>query len=155
LSNMECIKRVLALSKGAVLMVFDEPVRSVKQASSVSGVSESDIVKTVVVRGARGDYAVVVLGSCRVSLEKLGLALKDESLRLARAREVLEVTGYESGGVPPVCLDERVRTVIDKRVLERDYVVGGGGSTHALLKLPVSLLLQFNSNPIVADVSEC
>ena len=155
MEGAECIKQALAASEKAFLIVFDEPVVSVKQASRVSGVSESEIVKTVVVRGARGDYAVIVNGPCKVSLEKLRLALEESSLRLARAKEVLELTGYEAGGVPPICLADRVRVVIDRRVLERKYIVGGGGFTHALLKLPVSALTSLNRKPVIADVSEC
>ncbi|MEM3921420.1 MAG: YbaK/EbsC family protein, partial [Nitrososphaerota archaeon] len=53
--------------------------------------------------------------------------------RLASTREVKEITGYEVGELPPVGIP--VKTLIDPKVLERSYVLGGGGAINRLIKI--------------------
>lgn len=154
-SGLECLKSLLKEADGAVLFVLDEPARTVEQASKLLGVSAAEIVKTIVVRGSLGDYAVVLRGDCKLSLEKLAKALGEASLRLAKASEVKELTGFEAGGVPPVCLGPRVKVVVDERVSSMAFAVGGGGHERFLVKLPARLIFETSARAVKADVAEC
>ncbi len=106
------------------LIKLDKPVRTVKQAARAMGVSESKIVKTLVVN-CGGEYrAYIVRGDKRLDLEKL-------DCRMATPEEVFNVTGYRTGGVPPIL---NIPTYVDQELLSEDYVYGGGGDDHTLLK---------------------
>jgi len=67
----------------------------------------------------------------RLSLEKLSRII-GKKLRLARAREVEKATEYPVGAVPPV--GHGLKTYVDRGVLNVETVIGGGGSTHSLLR---------------------
>lgn len=74
---------------------------------------------------------IIVDGESTVDLSKLTRFFG--SARLATPKEVKEITGYEVGGIPPVGI--KVRTVVDPKVLENEFVIGGGGSVDKLSKL--------------------
>ena len=96
---------------------------------------------------------VIVPGSMKVSRKKLRPLIKKENIKLASAGDVLRVTGFEVGAVPPIGNKSRMRCILDKRVAEFNDVWAGGGAVNRLVHLKVSDIIRFN-NPIVADVSE-
>ena len=56
------------------------------------------------------------------------------------ADDVLRVTGYPVGAVPPFPLKTDVPAYIDPKVLEVDVVYCGGGDVDALLEVPTEEL---------------
>jgi prolyl-tRNA editing enzyme YbaK/EbsC (Cys-tRNA(Pro) deacylase) len=123
-------------------MVFDQPVRSVQQAVEVSGYPKSNFIKTVLLRHkSEGNYiCTVITGGSKVDKKVLQDGVNPKRWRLATPEEVLEVTGFPVGGVPPVCLGSVVKIYVDPRVLTREYVIGGGGTANSLLKLNPELI---------------
>jgi prolyl-tRNA editing enzyme YbaK/EbsC (Cys-tRNA(Pro) deacylase) len=71
-------------------------------------------------------------------------------VRLASPREVKEVTGYEVGELPPIGIP--VKTLIDLRVLERSYVLGGGGAVNRLIRIDPRKIVEVQ-NAEVEDIS--
>ncbi|MHA1984364.1 MAG: aminoacyl-tRNA deacylase, partial [Candidatus Hodarchaeales archaeon] len=65
--------------------------------------------------------------------------------------EVLNLTGYEIGSVPPIGLNFPV--IIDSSIVEKTIVYAGGGTTSSVLKISVEKLLEL-SNPIIADIGK-
>jgi len=51
----------------------------------------------------------------------------------------LAVTGYPIGGVPPVL---NIPVFIDEELLNEDYVYGGGGDDHSLLRFKPRVLVE-------------
>ena len=130
------------------MMYFTSPVRTVSQASEVSGFPEEKIVKTIILKGRR-NYAVIIAGKKRVDLERLkGM---DEELRLASPEEVMEITGFPPGAVPPIIGKGGIITVLDKDLLNEEYVVGGGGKENSLVKIKVSDIIE-KTNPIIMEL---
>lgn len=100
------------------------------------GVPLDAVAKTVVFVGDGGEPVLVVLpGGRRVDQRGLARALGYRRLRLARREEVLGATGYEPGAVPPVGHARRVRVVVDRALLSREWVYAGGGSPRHLLRI--------------------
>ena len=65
-----------------------------------------------------------------------------------------EATGYAIGGVPPICHDRPIATVID-RSLERFLTVWcAAGTPHAVFEIGVESLLGAIPDADVRDVSE-
>ncbi len=103
---------------------LEVPVRTVREAAHAVGVGEDKIIKTIVVNCGGEFRAYVLRGTKRLDVKSLGC-------RLATPEEVFSVTGYPVGGVPPVL---GIPVFIDEELLSEDYVYGGGGDGHSLLR---------------------
>jgi prolyl-tRNA editing enzyme YbaK/EbsC (Cys-tRNA(Pro) deacylase) len=103
---------------------LEVPVRTVREAARAAGVGEDKIIKTIVVNCGGEFRAYILRGTKRLDVKSLGC-------RLATPEEVLSVTGYPVGGVPPVL---GIPVFIDEELLSEDYVYGGGGDDHSLLR---------------------
>ena len=82
----------------------------------------------------------IVSGEDRASTSRVAKALQISRSRLATPREILQNTGYEIGGVPS--LSYSATFLVDPKVANREYIITGGGTEYALLKLKVEDLLE-------------
>jgi len=124
------------------------PVRTVKETSALTGLPESSIIKTLVFVSDRGGVAVIIPGDKRADLKKLEKIFG--KVRLASEEEVLKLTGFPLGGVPP--FGHNLQTVVDSSLNPDDEVVGGGGDERTLIKVRVRDIIEVN-RAMVADVS--
>ncbi|MEA1993283.1 MAG: YbaK/EbsC family protein [Euryarchaeota archaeon] len=129
-------------------IIFEEKVKTVEQAKKVLNISSKEIIKSLVVAGDE-PFVCIVPGNKSVSFKKLKKIY--ENIRMATKEEVFEATGYEVGGVPPI-VDTRV--LIDKRVMKRGYVYGGGGNTQTLLRIKPADIVAINENVGIVDIAE-
>ncbi|MEM4523375.1 MAG: YbaK/EbsC family protein, partial [Nitrososphaeria archaeon] len=90
------------------------------------------------------------IGNVMVSYEHANTII---NLGGGKAKEVKEILGYEIGSVPPIFHKSSVKVFIDERVLKYEYVIGGGGSTHSLLKIKSKDILNL-TKALVCDISE-
>jgi prolyl-tRNA editing enzyme YbaK/EbsC (Cys-tRNA(Pro) deacylase) len=111
---------------------LEVPVRTVREAARAVGVGEDKIIKTIVVNCGGEFRAYILRGTKRLDVKSLGC-------RLATPEEVLTVTGYPIGGVPPVL---NIPVFIDEELLNEDYVYGGGGDDHSLLRFKPRVLVE-------------
>jgi len=111
---------------------LEVPVRTVREAARAVGVGEDKIIKTIVVNCGGEFRAYILRGTKRLDVKSLGC-------RLATPEEVLSVTGYPVGGVPPVL---NIPVFIDEELLNEDYVYGGGGDDHSLLRFKPRVLVE-------------
>jgi prolyl-tRNA editing enzyme YbaK/EbsC (Cys-tRNA(Pro) deacylase) len=114
----------MRLEEVGEVIALQIPVRTVREAARAVGVGEDKIIKTIVVNCGGEFRAYILRGTKRLDVKSLGC-------RLATPEEVLSVTGYPVGGVPPVL---GVPVFIDGELLSEDYVYGGGGDDHSLLR---------------------
>lgn len=125
---------------------------TVGDAARALGVSVSVVVKTLVVVDDKGrTYAVLVPGDRKLDLSRLA-DLVGARVRLAKPREVLNATGYPTGGVPPVALPSDVRLIVDEALLSLERAYGGGGENGVLLEFDPRELVRATM-PLVAKVS--
>jgi len=139
---------------GEVLRL-EQPTPTVAAAAEAVGVSPDAILKTVVFMAQGEPILVVARGLARVDRRLLARALGvgRKKVRVARAEEVLEATGYPAGAVPPLGHRRALPTYIDRRVLERPVAYAGGGAHNALLRIaPADLLAATRAN--VLDVQQ-
>lgn len=117
---------------GGAILEVGRPVRTVEEAVKASKADRRQVIKSLLFIAEDGKPVLVIVdGESRVDLDKVSKIFGP--VRLATPREVIEVTGYEVGAVPPIGV--KVRTIMDPRVLENSYVIGGGGSIDRLSKL--------------------
>ena len=78
-------------------------VGSLEEAAAARGVAPSDLIKTLVVRRAEGDYLfVLVPGGREISWPKLRELLGVSRLSMPDAETAREATGYERGTITPL-----------------------------------------------------
>jgi prolyl-tRNA editing enzyme YbaK/EbsC (Cys-tRNA(Pro) deacylase) len=116
----------------------------------------NDIVKTVVfidldkkLEYGNGVMALVSASS-RVDKDKLKKICKSK-IKISSPDEVLILTGYPAGGVPPFGF--KGRFYLDKFLLNKDIVYAGGGSIRTLVKTSIKEILKSNKAEIV-DIVE-
>ncbi len=100
-----------------------------------------------------GEYIVVVCrGDGKISLKKLSSLLKRDA-RLASREEVVETTGYQVGGVPPFNHANKLKILIDSKILEKSEITTSGGSPIILISMRTTDLISLSGGEVV-DVSE-
>jgi prolyl-tRNA editing enzyme YbaK/EbsC (Cys-tRNA(Pro) deacylase) len=107
---------------------------------------------TIVVASKRppGHYAAcVVLANTRLDVNKTVRNLMDvRKLSFAPADVTAEVTGMIMGGVTPFALPDGVPIYVDAAVMERDWVIVGGGSRSLKIKIAPEALLAVGGQAI-------
>jgi hypothetical protein len=90
-------------------------------------------------------HRVVELGACRGGGERISR----RRLKLAKADEVLEITGYPVGTVPPFGHNLPIPTIIEANVVEQKELYAGGGEINALIRLKTAELQRVLQAPIL------
>ena len=120
-------------------------------------VSLDHSANAILVRARTGErrYALcVLLASDRLDgnhtvRKKLGA----RKVSFASADETRDMTGMEIGGVTPIALPPALPIWIDDRVMQRDYVVLGGGNRDSKLKVDPKVLLMQNNVEVVPGLA--
>ncbi len=116
------------------------------EASKELGIPISEIVKSVLFITSEGDAVLVIVrGDKRVDQGKLARELGTKKLRLATRDEVLRISGYEAGTIPPVGHINRIMTLIDNTIPIEGSVYAGGGTIGSSLKIKVKDIIQLQS----------
>lgn len=129
---------------------FSEPTLSVEDSARQLEVDPKRIVKSLVFKDEKkSPLLAIVPGVKRVDEEKLSKA-KGSKVKIAKAREVEEFTGYKIGEVPPI--NPGVETYVDSEITSFDTVIAGGGSTHTLVEIDPQDIIRVTDAEI-ADIS--
>lgn len=108
------------------------PIKTVEEGLNFLGIEPADGVSTLIFRTDKGFFAVLRRDDHQLDFTKLKEVLGVDTLSLASDQEIIEQTGAAKGATP---LLSGLRTVMDKSVLEREYVYGGTGSFEHDLKI--------------------
>ncbi len=147
-------------SLDAELVPFDTLVDHkdhVLEAIKDMNISLDDGIKTIVFYDQdkpllEGNAVIAIVPAmARVDRKKVK-ELCGSRIKIAGSDEVLQLTGYPAGGVPPFGFQARV--YIDISLIKKEcYVYAGGGSVYALSKTKISEIIKSN-NPIIEDIIE-
>jgi len=92
------------------------------------GLSVSQTVKTIVLKGDRSGIFVCCLGGHReIDMKKLPEVTGDKNIETVPAERLLTLTGYVRGGVSPLGMKKNLRILIDSDVLNEDSVSMSAG----------------------------
>lgn len=121
----------------AELVFPDAPTPTVPAAAKAMNVEEDQIVKSVLFLVNDKPFLVYGCGTRRVDPRKLAERLKvnRKVVKLADADQVLEITGYPVGTVPPIGLKTKMPAFMDPAVQAYEVVYAGGGGINALLRI--------------------
>ncbi|RLF12285.1 MAG: hypothetical protein DRJ69_01080 [Thermoprotei archaeon] len=133
---------------GGEIINVGKPVKTVEQAVKATNSKPKQIIKSLLFMSQEGPILVIVDGESKVNPSKLTKIFGNT--RLARPEEVKEITGFEVGAVPPIGV--KVKTVVDPKVLENEFVIGGGGSIDRLSKLSPQKIVE-RQRAMIIDVT--
>ncbi len=129
------------------------PVSSLEEAAVARGVAPGDIIKTLVVRRADGDYLfVLVPGDRQFSWPKLRALLGTPRLSMPDAAGALAATGYERGTITPFGSTNAWPVIADSSVVGRRVSMGAGAQGVAVTVDGSAVLTALGAQ--VADIAD-
>ena len=133
------------------LREFDESTKNSALAAQALGCSVAEIAKSVVFVGEM-TAVVIISGDKRVDGTKLAKVMGAE-LRVAKADEVRDRTGFPIGGVPPFPHGEGIVVLADASLTRFGHVWAAAGTTHSVFGIGTPDLLRLlGSRPV--DIAE-
>jgi uncharacterized protein (TIGR02118 family) len=132
------------------------PTPTVPAAAAVLGIEADQIVKSVIFWVDERPFLVYGCGTRRVDPRKLAARLQvgRKRVKLADADQVLDITGYAVGTVPPVGLKTPMPAYMDPAVRQYEVIYAGGGGIDALLKMTTTELLRVSNAEIVSMLED-
>jgi prolyl-tRNA editing enzyme YbaK/EbsC (Cys-tRNA(Pro) deacylase) len=124
-----------------------------KRAADLLGVPLVEVVKTLLFFLDTRPALVLVPGDRQASPELIRSVSGCSDVVLARPFEVLQITGFRAGALPPCGLAVEILTFADPEVFTRPIVYCGGGTTTTMLKMRSEDLLRV-AQPLVASLTQ-
>lgn len=85
------------------------------EAARVLGQNPEQVFKTLVTVGKTNKYYVFLVPvAAELDLKKAALSVREKSVEMLKAKELLPVTGYVHGGCSPLGMKKSFPTIIDK-----------------------------------------
>ena len=150
-SSIERVRAVLSASGLALEAVeLDASTRTAQEAADAIGCTVSQIVKSLVFRGAQSGEAILILasGTNRVD-EKRMAKTAGEALFRADADFVRAETGFAIGGVAPVGHIRPVKTFIDRDLQQYEEIWAAAGKPNAVFRLTPDDLVALTRGAVV------
>jgi Cys-tRNA(Pro)/Cys-tRNA(Cys) deacylase len=121
--------REVAASGIPFRVVSTERPSSARESAALQGIEVGQLIRTIVVRRAAGDYVfVLVPGGRQIDWPLLRAHLGISRLSLPDHEEARDVTGYERGAITPFASATAWPVVADATIAERDRVAIGAGA---------------------------
>jgi tryptophanyl-tRNA synthetase len=122
-------------------LIKHPPIKTVEEGLVYLGISADQGVSTLIFETEKGNVAVLRRDDHQLSEEKIKKVLGLQKIRMCKPSEVLKLTGCEVGFVSPYNPDFII--VMDKTILEKDFVYLGTGSPEYDLKIAPRDLVTF------------
>jgi|Deesub1362A_J573_1020465.scaffolds.fasta_scaffold00328_17 prolyl-tRNA editing enzyme YbaK/EbsC (Cys-tRNA(Pro) deacylase) len=138
MKNADWLQEYIFVNKFNAKIVEVRRASTVKEAASELGCDRRQIIKSIVLTTEDKAVIAIVDGTSSVDLKKVE-EIVGNKVRIADREEVSRLTEFPAGGVPPI--GHTCTVLLDERVLQSEYVYGGGGDeTHLLLISPSEIL---------------
>jgi len=106
-----------------------------RRAADLLGVGLQEIVKSLLFVTDTGPLVCLVTGDAQVDVERVCAEAASVHCALAPPADVLALTGYRPGAMPPCALKNDVPVLADEAVFNERVVYCGGGTTTTMLKI--------------------
>ena len=149
----EPVERVAAVLRAAAVDArieeFPEGTPNARDAAQAVGCDLSQIVKSLVLVCDGVFVLALVPGDVRADERAVAEAVSAREVRVARADEVRQATGFEPGGVAPFPHLGVAQSVIDESLLAHQFVwIGAGTPTHLAALDPHDLQRLAGAKPV-------
>ena len=153
MNPVEQVRQALSTSGLDAGLVRELPADTSTAESAARAVSapQGSIVKSLIFLADNAPLLVLVAGDQRADVKRLRatLGISKRRLRIARPPQVLEHTGFEVGGVPPVGHAKPMRTLIDSTLARFDTVWAAAGSANAVFPISFDSLLSITGGEVM------
>jgi len=123
-------------------------------AAKAAGLELNRVTKNLVSKTDEGEPVLLIIpGDKRVRLKSAAKALGARRVSLVSFEEAERISGYPPGGTPSIGHKTKMRTVMDKSLLQYETIYCGGGSRERLLELRTEDVVKLN-NAIIAEISK-
>ncbi len=152
------VRRTIADLADVTVIDCDPALADTADFCAAYGYAMEDSANAILVAGKSDPpvYAVcVVLATTRLDVNRVvrrRLGVRKASF--APADLTAEITGMAMGGVTPFALPSEMLLWIDRRVMERERIVVGGGSRSAKVVGPPEMLLGVAGAEVVDDLAQ-
>ena len=128
----------------AIIIPLDQHTPTVGDAARALNVETDQIIKSLVFQIHGDPLLVINNGLARVDRKKLAayLGVGRKKVKFADPDQVLEITGFIVGSMPPFGHENKLRTLIDPAVIRMETVYGGGGDINAMMEIATDVLLE-------------
>jgi prolyl-tRNA editing enzyme YbaK/EbsC (Cys-tRNA(Pro) deacylase) len=158
MTSVEQVRRALSSSGLDPDLIHELPAdtSTAEAAARAVGAPLGSIVKSLIFLADGAPLLVLVSGDGRADVKRMRslLGLSKRRLRIARPAEVLQHTGFEVGGVPPVGHRPPLRTLIDRTLSRFDTVWAAAGSAHAVFPITYEQLVTITQGEVMDLVVE-
>lgn len=125
------------------LIQHDRPILTREDGSSYFGIDVGQTAPTLILKTDKGFFGMIISGSSeKIDFEKIAILLNCKKVKLARPSEVQKVTGYSVGSVALIGFN--LPCLIDKCLLNFDFIYGGTGKSTCTLKISPQAILELN-----------
>ena len=139
----------------AVIVHLPVETPTVAAAACVVNVKPEQIIKSLMFIADGSPVLVITNGLTRIHRKRLAdvLGMSRKCVKTASVEQVLAVTGYVVGAVPPFGHPTHLPTLLDKGVLAETTIYGGGGESNALMRLSTDELQRVIDGDVV-DIAD-
>lgn len=106
-----------------------------RRAAALLGVRLSEVVKSLLFDTDAGPVVCLVPGDAQVDVAQVRAVFGCGAATLAAPPEVVALTGFRPGALPPCGLATDLPVLADPAVFEEPIVYCGGGTTTTMLKI--------------------
>ena len=100
------------------------------------GQNVEQVFKTLVTRGASGDFFVFVVPVAEeLNLKAAAKSVGEKSVEMIHVAEINKVTGYIRGGCSPIGMKKQYRTVLDESCEALETMIVSGGKIGTQVEL--------------------
>lgn len=132
---------------------IEMPARTTEIAAASLGLEKSEIGKSLLIEADKVPVIVIIPGNRRLDIRKLKNLLGVGKIKFVNPDEVVSLTGYVLGSMPPVAHANEMPVYLDKRLLSLSYIYTGGGQIDTVLKVkPQDLASAVNA--VIADMAD-
>lgn len=119
------------------------------------GLSVSQTMKTIVLKGDKSGFFVCCLGGHReIDMKKLPEVTGDRDIETVPAERLQTLTGYVRGGVSPLGMKKKLRILVDSHILNEDSVSMSAGKRGLQLWLRPSDLVSATEGQVASFSKE-
>lgn len=152
--SLESSRQLAQLGISFRLIQLPRAPRSAADIVEMYGCELGQVLKSLLFVGDKANVLACIPGDRHVDVAKLSRATGNDSVRLATAKEVRELTGHEVGGLSPFLPRHlQIAVVIDSHCLERETVNVGAGTPTSGVELASGDLTKIWPSAL-ADISQ-
>jgi prolyl-tRNA editing enzyme YbaK/EbsC (Cys-tRNA(Pro) deacylase) len=141
-----------AVNLGLHVIEHETSTATASDAAAAAGCELGAIVKSLLFLIDGQPVLVLVAGDRMADARKLAahFGISKKKIRLADGATVLNTTGFEIGGVPPVGHRVSLRTLIDDSLARFENVWAAAGAQNAVFPVPFPLLVRITAGEVAA-----